>query len=240
MPTVLITGGSRGIGAQMVRTFFHNGWNVVLNYCSHREEAEALCRELSGVLAIQADIGDPEQVEQMFCRIHEVYPTIDVLINNAGISRTGLFEDFSVQEWQEIFSVNFFGAVYCIQQALKDMRRRGKGKIINMSSIWGLKGASCESSYASSKAALIGLTRSLAKELGRGGICVNCIAPGVIQTEMNALHSVETMRELAEEVPVGRIGLPEDVAALALFLASPAADYINGQVLGVDGGFLLT
>ena len=173
----------------------------------------------------------------MFNRIHETYPAIDVLINNAGISKAGLFEDFSVQEWQEIFAVNFFGAVYCIQHALKDMRKRGKGKIINMSSIWGLKGASCESSYASTKAALIGLTRSLAKELGRSGICINCIAPGMIQTEMNAGYSSETIQELMEEIPVGRIGAPEDVAALAQFLASPAADYINGQILSVDGGW---
>ena len=237
MPIVLITGGSRGIGAQMVRSFFHNGGNVVLNYRSHRAEAEQLCRELPGVLAIQADVADPEQVQQMFNRIHETYPAIDVLINNAGISKVGLFEDFSVQEWQEIFAVNFFGAVYCIQHALKDMRKRGKGKIINMSSIWGLKGASCESSYASTKAALIGLTRSLAKELGRSGICINCIAPGMIQTEMNAGYSSETIQELMEEIPVGRIGAPEDVAALAQFLASPAADYINGQILSVDGGW---
>ncbi len=237
MPTVLITGGSRGIGAQIAHEFYQNGWNVVINYYRHVQAAKELCIKHPKMVAIQADVSDRKQVHDMFLQVYAKYPEIDVLVNNAGVSQVSLFQDLSENDWKEIFSVNFFGAVYCIQEVLEDMRRKNRGRIINISSIWGIKGASCESSYASTKAALIGLTKSLAKEFGRMGICVNCVAPGIIQTDMVAGYSQQTMDELAEEVPLGRIGNPKDVASFVLYLSSPSAGYITGQILGVDGGW---
>ena len=240
MPTVLITGGSRGIGAAMVRRFYAAGWNVAFSYWQSEQAAQALATQMPGVLSVRADVADSAQVAAMFSAVHAVFPHIDMLVNNAAIAQDGLFLDLTEADWQRVFAVNFFGAVYCTGEAIRDMYPRGRGNILNISSIWGLKGASCESGYASSKAALIGLSRSLAKEWGPSGIRVNCIAPGVIDTDMNAQHSAETMQALAEEIPLGRIGRAEEVASLALYLASPEAEYITGQVFSVDGGWDIT
>ena len=237
MSTVLITGGSRGIGEAIARRFHKEGWNVIINYSKNAQRAAALAETLPGSMAICADVADPEAVRQMFSVIKEKFGHIDVLVNNAGIAQDGLFIELTEADWRHIFDVNFFGAVHCIREALPDMLNNHMGKILNISSIWGLKGASCESAYASTKAALIGLTRSLAKEYGLSGVRVNCIAPGVIDTEMNAVYTEETMNALRDEIPLGRIGSAQDVAELAWFLCSPAADYITGQVISSDGGW---
>lgn len=241
--TVLITGSSRGIGADTARLFAKEGYNVVINYNSSENSAEALCDELlktnSNVIAIKANVANENEVKDMFLKIKNTFGGVDVLVNNAGISKIGVINDFSESDWDNMFNVNVKGAFLCIKQAIPTMLSKGKGKIINLSSMWGISGASCEVCYSSTKAAIIGLTKSLAKELGPSNINVNCIAPGVIETEMNKSLSEEDMTILKEETPLMRIGQPSDVAKGILFLASDNSDFITGQVLSVDGGFIV-
>lgn len=236
--TVFINGGSRGIGAAMVRLFAKEGYRVAFSYLSSHESACALANEC-GALAIRADTASREDVFHAVERACGAFGKIDVLINNAAVSVTKLYTDVTEEEWERILAVNLKGPMYYIDAVLPRMISEKAGKIINISSMWGQVGASMEVHYSTVKAALIGLTKSLAKEVGPSGITVNAIAPGVIATDMNGHLSEEELASLADETPLCRIGMPEDVAGTALFLASPAADFMTGQVLSPNGGFVI-
>jgi 3-oxoacyl-[acyl-carrier protein] reductase len=239
---VLITGGSGGIGSAVARTFAQNGYNVGIVYNSDKESAEKLCAELTSAEAVceifKCDVASRCEVEKLFCDFHEKIGKVDVLINNSGIAQQKLFLDITPEEWQRIFDINVTGVFNMCQLALSDMLEKKQGSIVNVSSIWGVKGASCEAHYSATKAAVISLTESLAKEYGPSGIRVNCVAPGVIDTKMNAHLSKEDMTSLADETAVGRIGKPEEVAEAIYFLASDKARFITGQTLVCDGGFI--
>ena len=230
--TALITGASRGIGAACARALKIAGYDVIINYNNSEKEAFELAEEF-GAKAVKADVADAAQVKRMFDEVGGV----DVLVCNAGISMFKMFCDMTPDDWNRIFSVNFVGTVNCIESALPNMIHNKYGRIITMSSVWGITGASCESAYSATKAAVIGLTKSLAKELGPSGITVNCVAPGVIDTDMNAHLTPEISEELKEETPICSIGKAEDVAQAVCYLAS--APFVTGQVLGVNGGFLI-
>ena len=240
---VLITGGSRGIGAACARRFAHAGYSAAILYRSRKDLAEALCQELiskgQDAWCIQADVSDRDQAFAAVNAVLQRYHRIDALINNAAISQQKLFTDITNDDWNRMFGVNVNGTFHCTQAALPDMISRKSGAIVNISSMWGQVGASCEVHYSASKAAVIGLTQALAKEVGPSGIRVNCIAPGVIDTDMNAHLDEETMNCLADETPLMRIGTPDEVARAALFLCSENASFITGQILGVNGGFII-
>lgn len=230
--TALVSGASRGIGAACARALARDGHLVAVNYRASRAEAEALAREIGGV-AVQADVSDGAAVENMLKAVGNV----GILVVNAGIALQKLFTDTTFDEWRRLFAVNVDGAYHLIRGVLPAMIHKKRGRIVLVSSVWGVHGASCEAAYSATKAALIGLTRALAKELGPSGITVNCVAPGVIDTDMNAAFDAETLAGLADATPLCRLGTPEDVAQAVAFLCSDAAGFITGQVLGVDGGF---
>ena len=238
MKTALVTGGSRGIGAAVCRRLTEDGLRVVVHYNQNKGKAEALVRELTektGLphLALPAELAERAQVEELF----RLAGPVDVLVNNAGIAQQKLFTDITEDDWRRMFAVDVDGVFRCCQCALPHMIHEKSGCIINIASIWGEIGASCEVHYSAAKAAVIGLTKALAKELGPSHIRVNCVSPGVIDTEMNAMFDEETMRELCESTPLGRIGSPEDIAAAVSFLASDAASFLTGQTLSVNGLF---
>ncbi len=230
--TALVTGSSRGIGAAALRRLAAEGWDVTVHYNESEAAALALAKEL-GVRALQADVTDPAQVEALFAAAGPV----DLLVCSAGVARYGLITDGDEDDWRRVLAVNTDGAYRCCRAAVPHMVRQKAGNIILVSSVWGLYGASCEAVYSASKAALIGLTKALAKELGPSGIRVNCVAPGVIDTDMLARFDFADRQALADDTPLGRIGQPEDVAELIAFLASEKAGFITGQIIGCDGGF---
>lgn len=235
----LITGASRGIGRAIAERLSSDGCNVAINYLYSRTEAEALSARLgSGAEIFCADVADRGAVHHMFEGIMERFGMgPDVLINNAGISHWGLFSEVGEDVWRRLFAVNVDGAFHCAQLALPHMLKERSGCIVNISSVWGVRGASCEAAYSASKAALIGLTKALAQELGPSGIRVNCVAPGVIDTDMNASHGGAALDALKEAAALNRRGTPEDVAGVVSFLCSSDAQFITGQVIGADGGF---
>lgn len=235
---VLITGGSRGIGAATARRFAAGGCKVVINYHRSQAQAEALAAEIGG-WAVQADVADPVQVGRMVDNVLDKFCQLDILICNAGVAWTGLLCDMTDTDYRRVLGTDLDGVFYCCRAAYRHMVHRKYGRILTISSMWGRSGASCEAAYSAAKAGVIGLTKALAQELGPSGVTVNCLAPGVIDTQMNCALSAGDLHTLAEETPVGRLGTAEDVARAALFLASPQAGFITGQVLGVDGGFLL-
>lgn len=234
--TVLITGASRGIGRACAVEFAKAGYRVAIDYNKSENQAKALVAELQaqGVDAdcFKADVSDFNQVNNLVSWAKERFGSIDVLINNAGISVAGLLTDLTNGQWEDLRGVCLDGTIYCSKAVLSDMIKRQNGCIINISSVWGVRGASYEVAYSSVKAGIIGLTLGLAKEVAPSKIRVNCIAPGVIDTDMSRCYDLEA---LALDTPLGRVGQPEEIAKAALFLAE--ADFITGQVLGVDGGF---
>lgn len=237
MKNVLITGGSRGIGAETAREFAANGYRVFINYKNSREKAETLAAQLGGV-AIQADVSDSSQVNSMISKINNQYGGVDILINNAGIAQFSMFDSLSDKDWHNMIDTTLSGAFYCIREVLPHMIHQKNGCIINISSIWGLCGSSCEVAYSTAKSGLIGMTKALAKEVGPSGIRVNCIAPGVIDTDMNSTLTEETLKQLKEETPLGRLGTAKDIAKTVLFLAHNDS-FITGQVISPNGGLII-
>ena len=241
--TVLVTGASRGIGKAVAIKFAKKGYNVVIS-CVHRaEQLEQTRREIESFqapcLAYLGDMGDLKSCETLFSQIRSRFGGVDVLVNNAGIAGQIQFQDITDAQWNRYLGVNLGGARNTIQAVLPHMLHEKAGCIVNISSIWGLRGASCEVAYACTKAALVGLTRSLALELAPSHIRVNCVAPGVINTDMVQVLGQETLRDLAEQTPLGRLGTPEDVAHAVAFLASDKASFLTGQILAADGGFIV-
>ncbi len=232
MATVVITGGSRGIGAEAVRQFAARGDRVWFLYEKEHEKAAAVAAQ-TGATAICCDVADSAAVKAAFSQI----PDVDILICNAGIVHYGLMSAMDETQWDRIFDVNVKGMYLCINAAMPHFLRKQAGCILTVSSMWGQVGASCEAAYSATKGAVIALTKALAQELGPAGIRVNCIAPGVIQTDMCANVSEETMAALKEETPVGRNGTPEDVTKAMVYLAD--AEFVTGQVLAVNGGFVV-
>ena len=241
--TVLVTGASRGIGKAIATLFAENNYNVLINYNKSEEEAMDLYNNLKSkgysVDVYKADVSKKEEVNMMINYCIGKFEKIDVLINNAGISKTNLFTDISFEEWDEVMATNLNGVFYTTKKALQYMIPEMSGKIINISSIWGMVGGSFEVHYSASKAAVIGMTKALAKELGPSNIQVNCIAPGVIQTDMLNNVSQETLEMLREETPLMKLGTVEDIAHTALFLANENANFITGQVISPNGGFVI-
>lgn len=239
----LVTGASRGIGAAIARRLCRDGYAVAAVGCAHPELTEALCGELraAGGCAVpfRADISREEEVSQLISGVKAAFGRApDILVNNAGIAKSGVLADMTAEDFDRIFAVNVRGMFLTCRALYDDMVRARYGRIINISSMWGVVGASCEVLYSASKSAVIGFTKALASELGPSGITVNAVAPGVIRTDMLGCYGEDTLRELAEETPVGRLGTPEDIAAAAAFLASEEASFITGQVLGANGGFI--
>ena len=241
--TAFVTGGSRGIGRAVVRRLAAEGFAVGIDYLQAREAAEALAEEICAAggraLAVQADVSDRDAVTAAIGQIEAAFGPITCLVNNAGIAEQHQFQDIDSTFWHRIFAVNVDGAYHTIQAVLPGMIHRKAGTIVNISSIWGQRGASCEVAYSATKAAIIGLTRSLAAELAPSGIRVNCVAPGVIHTDMVEVLGEDTLRSLAEETPMGRLGKPEDVAAAVAFFCREESAFVTGQVLTADGGFIL-
>ena len=232
--TALVTGGAGGIGSAVCRALAADGWHVAVAYRSSAEAAERLAEELDGV-AVCADLTDPDEVDAMF----EQVGGVDLLVNNAGIARSGLLADLTYRDWRDIFRVNTDAVFLCCRAAIPYMVHMKRGNILNISSMWGQVGGSCEVAYSASKAAVIGLTKALAKELAPSGIRVNCIAPGVIRTRMLDCFTEDELEDLRLETPLEKLGTPEDVGHLAAFLASDKASFITGQVVGLNGGFVI-
>lgn len=235
---VFITGGSRGIGACAVKMFAEAGYRVAFTYL--KSENEALCLSKStGALAIKADASNSKEMSDAIRCACEELGHIDILINNVGISEFSLFTDISDDMWHKMLDTNLSSAFYASRAVLPQMISRKDGCIINVSSMWGQVGASCEVHYSASKAGLIGLTKALAKEVAPSGIRVNCVAPGAIDTEMNACLSDEAIEEIKSETPLGRLGTPEEIANILLFLADERSSFITGQVIGANGGMII-
>lgn len=244
MKNVLITGGSRGIGYAICRKLSQNkDYRIFINYNHSEKKALDLQDEINSSggfgLAVKADVSKSSEVNNMFNEIVKIYGGIDILINNAGISKVGLFQDMSSEEWQEIFNVNLNGTFNTIKAALPYMLSKHSGRILNFSSVWGQNAASCEVAYAATKGAIESMTRSLAAELAPSGILINAIAPGAIKTSMMEGFSDEDIKLVEEDIPMCRIGNPEEVAEVVDFIVSEKNTYMTGQIIGVNGGFCI-
>lgn len=242
MSTVLVTGSARGIGAATAALFADMGYNVVINYNTSKNEAIALLEKITAkggkAIAVQADVSKMSEAQRLFDEAKKAFGNVQVLVNNAGIAQQKLFTDISEEDYDRMFDCNVKSVFNCCQCALPDMIHNKYGRIINISSMWGVTGASCEVHYSASKAAVIGLTKALAREVAPSGITVNCIAPGVIDTPMNSGFDEDTISALKEETPVGRLGTSEEIARAVAFFADEKSGFITGQTLGIDGGFI--
>ncbi len=241
---VLVTGASGGIGGAVAEKFALAGHPVVLHYHNGRERAEAAASKLKSlgctVMIQQADLRDSLQVKQMIERVEQTWTAVDILVNNAGVAQQKLFTDLTDDDWRDMFAIHVDGAFYCTRAVLPAMIHRKQGCIINVSSMWGQTGGSCEVHYSAAKGALQAMTKALAKEVGPSGIRVNCVAPGVILTEMNTrMFDEETLQALKEETPLEKLGTSEDVAEMIYFLAGEQASFITGQIIGVNGGMVV-
>ncbi len=245
MKNVLITGGTGGIGTAMCVAFAQTGRNVAVHYNKSRKKADNLVsvlRDSYGVnaIAVQANVADRQSVNAMFDEIDSELGGVDILVNNAGIAQQKLFSELTQDDWRTMLGTDLDGVFNCTQEALKRfMLPNHRGVILNISSMWGQVGASCEAHYSAAKAGVIGLTKALAKELGLSNIRVNCIAPGVVMTDMMKDFDDRTIRDLKEETPLNVLGTPKDIADAAVFLCSDRAKFITGQVLGVNGGYII-
>lgn len=238
MKTALVTGGSRGIGRAIVELLAKKGWQVAFCYRENESAADEV-RAATGAVAYKVDVSDSKAVADMVSDLQNRFGHIDLLVNNVGVASQRLFTDITDEEWKNTFDVNVNGAFYATRAVLPDMIKRKSGNIIFVSSMWGISGGSCEVHYSATKAALIGMTKALAKEVGPSDIRVNCVAPGVIETDMNAHLSADDMAALAEETPLCRIGKADEVAKAVEFLAEDGSAFITGQVLSVDGGIIV-
>lgn len=245
MKTVLVTGGSRGIGKAIVYAFANAGYNVILNYNQSEQSAREIVKDLEDCKGIvemyKADVSNREEVDAMVEYVAHEFENIDVVVNNAGVSHVGLFQDIEEEDWKRVIDVNLTGVFNVTQSALRqDMLNKKNGTIINISSIWGITGASCEVAYSASKAGVVGFTKGLAKELAPSNITVNTIAPGAIATDMiYKEYSEKDIEEIEKNIPMGRLGTPIEIANLALYLASDNARYITGQVISPNGGMVI-
>ena len=243
MTTAFISGASRGIGRAAALKLASLGYDLALNYHTNYEAAQNVQHEAQKygvkVLLLAGDIADENNVREMFRKIGETFGGADVVVNNASFAEQLMFQDITYEKWRRMFAVTVDGAFFTVQNALPHMLHEKRGRIINISSMWGEVGASCEVHYSAAKGALIAMTKALAKELGPSGITVNCITPGVIDTEMNAHLSAKDLAELCEETPLGRLGSPDDIAETVAFLASAEAGFITGPIIGVNGGFVI-
>ena len=241
--TVIVTGASKGIGAATAILFAQKGYNVVINYNDSYESASLLCRSLVSngysVMTHKANVANRLEVELMVKETLYKFGSLDVIVNNAGIAFEGLITDTDEIDFDKIIDVNLKGVFNCCKAVIPSMVSQQSGKIINISSMWGQVGASCEVAYSAAKAGVIGLTKALAKELAPSGITVNAIAPGLIETSMNSNLSIEELNEFVENIPLGRMGSADEIAAAIEFLSSDKADYITGQILGINGGYVI-
>ncbi len=241
--TALITGAATGIGRETAKRFAAEGWNVAVHYNSSETAAQSLTDELkarhASAIKVQADVRDPYAVKAMVEKVCRAFTRIDTLVCGAGIAQQKLFTDITAREWDDMFDVNVKGVFHCCQAVLPGMISRKAGSIVNVSSMWGDVGASCEVHYSAAKAAVIGLTKALAKEVGPSGIRVNCVAPGVIATAMTANLDEDAIAAIKEETPLGVIGSPRDVADAIYYFASDRAAFVTGQVLDISGGFVI-
>lgn len=235
MKNVLITGASRGIGKAVAQKLSKDGYRVLINYNKSKQEAETLAEQLS-TKAYQADVSNFDEVRQMFEKIKSEFGSIDILINNAGISSVSLFQDLTYEKWTELFNTNVGGCFNTIHFALPDMIEKKSGVILNVSSIWGSHGASCEVAYSATKGAIESLTKSLALELAPSNIRVNAIAPGVVNTEMMSCYTDEDMKYICENIPMMRMAEPNEIANLVSFLVSDDNSYMTGQIISINGG----
>ena len=239
MKTALITGGTKGIGKAVAQRFLEEGYEVILNYWHDEDSALATQNEFNELdycpVLMRADVSDEVQVKEMFAEIFRIFGGLDVLVNNAGISKVKLIQDTTLAEWQEVNGLNLRGVFLCSREAVRSMISRGRGAIVNIASVWGEVGASCEVAYSATKGGVIAFTKALAKELAPSHITVNCISPGVIDTEMNGNLSAEEMEELINQIPLGRLGNGADVASAVLFAAE--SSYMTGEVISIGGGF---
>jgi len=236
MKSVLITGGTKGIGKACAELFSQKGYKVFVIYKSDDKIAQELTQEL-GITCLKADITNEQAVNNAIEKIISSFGKIDVLINNAAIAQQKLFIDMSYSDWREIIDVDLSGIFNVTNRVLKTMIKNNRGVIVNISSIWGQTGASCEVAYSSAKSGIIGFTKALAKEMGLSGIRVNCVAPGIIDTTMNSVYSKEDIEEILKEIPQGRVGTAQECANLIYFLASDDSSYITGQTIGINGGW---
>lgn len=237
MKTAIVTGGSRGIGRAICLELAKNGYNVVLNYHNSEESARKIASLQDNISIFKADVSKREEVDAMIDFTLENFGKIDLVVNNAGIAEDKLFTDITSNEWTKMLDINLTGVFNVTQSALSSMLCNHSGQIVNISSIWGLVGASCEVAYSTTKGAIIAFTKALAKEVGPSNICVNAIAPGVIATDMTACYSDVEIDVLKENTPLGKIGTAEDIAQAVLFLAN--SKFITGEVINISGGFVI-
>ncbi len=244
MRCALITGSSGGIGASIAVALAQQGYGIIINYNKSKERAENLADVLVKsynipAMAIKCDVSNYDEVKEMFRLAKAEFGGVDVLVNNAGIAQQKLFTDITVDEWHKMMGTNLDSMFYCCKEALPHMISQKSGVIVNISSMWGQVGASCEVHYSTAKAGVIGFTKALAKEVALSGIRVNCVSPGVVMTDMMRDFDEETLKELKEETPLQTLGTPKNIADAVAFLVSSKADFITGQNLAVNGGFII-